>query len=105
MEKIKYTVDNVIRKNRTSVVWRGGDINLPDICWKTQSSIGHQNTLRINSTFLDLAQDNILEQVVTFPTRKEHTLDLFLPIDLLYEIDANPYQALRTMILYILIST
>ena len=34
--------------------------------------------MRINSTFLDLAQDNILEQVVTCPTRKEHTLDLFL---------------------------
>lgn len=41
MEKIKSTVDNVLRKNRTSVVWLGGDI-------------------------------------VTFPTRKEHTLDVFL---------------------------
>jgi len=78
MEKIKSTVDNVLRKNRTSVVWLGGDINLSDICWKTQSIIGHQNTLRTDSTFLDLVQDNHLEQVVTFPTRKEHTLDLFL---------------------------
>jgi hypothetical protein len=34
--------------------------------------------LQINSTFLDLVQDNHLEQVITFPTRKEHTLDLFL---------------------------
>ena len=41
VEKIKSTVDNVLRKNRTSVVWLGGDI-------------------------------------VTFPTRKEHTLDVFL---------------------------
>ena len=78
VEKIKSTVDNVLRKNRTSVVWIGGDINLPDICWKTQSIIGHQNTLRINSTVLDLVQDNHLEQVVTFPSRKEHALDLFL---------------------------
>jgi hypothetical protein len=99
MEKIKYTVENVIRTNITSVVWLVGDFNLPNICWKTQYNIGHQNTLRINSTFLDLAQDNHLEQVVTIPTSKEHALDLFLPIDLLYAIDANPYQALRTMIL------
>ena len=78
MEKIKSTVDNVWRKNRTSVVWLGGDINLPDICWKTQFINGHQNALRINSTFLKLVQDNHLEQVVTFPTRKDHMLDLLL---------------------------
>jgi hypothetical protein len=80
MDKIKSTVDNVLRKNRTSVVWLGGDINLTDICWKTQSIIGHQITLRINSTFLDLVQDNHLEQIFTFPTRKDHMLDLFLTI-------------------------
>jgi hypothetical protein len=50
MDKIKSTVDNVLRKNRTSVGWLGGDINLTNICWKTQSIIGHQITLRINST-------------------------------------------------------
>ncbi|CAG2227037.1 unnamed protein product [Mytilus edulis] len=55
-----------------------GDINLPDICWKTQSITDHQNPIRINSTFLDLVQDNHLEQIVTFPTRKNHTLELFL---------------------------
>ena len=41
MEKIKSTVNNVLRKNRTSVVWLGGDINLPDICWKTQCTMYH----------------------------------------------------------------
>ena len=32
----------------------------------------------MNNKFLELVQDNHLEQVVTFPTRHEDTLDLFL---------------------------
>ena len=32
----------------------------------------------MNNTFLELVQDNHLEQVATFPTRHENTLDIFL---------------------------
>jgi hypothetical protein len=39
---------------------------------------GHQNPVSLNNKFLELVQDNHLKQVVTFPTRHENTLDLFL---------------------------
>jgi hypothetical protein len=39
---------------------------------------GHHNPVSLNNTFLELVQDNHLEQVVIFPTRHENMLDLFL---------------------------
>ena len=80
MEKIKCAEDDITKKHRSSVVWLGGDLNLPDISWNSDSVIiaGQQNPLSLNNTFLELVQDNHLEQVVTFPTRHENTLDLFL---------------------------
>jgi hypothetical protein len=73
-------VDDITKKHRSSVVWLGGDLNLPDISWNSDSVTiaGHQNPVSLNNTFLELVQDNHLEQVVTFPTRHENTLDLFL---------------------------
>ena len=80
MEKIKCAVDDIAKKHRSSVVWLGGDLNLPDISWNSDSVTiaGHQNPVSLNNKFLELVQDNHLEQVVTFPTRHENTLDLFL---------------------------
>ena len=80
MEKIKCAVNDITKKHRSSVVWLGGDLNLPDISWNSDSVTiaGQQNPLSLSNTFLELVQDNHLEQVVTFPTRHENTLDLFL---------------------------
>jgi hypothetical protein len=80
MEKIKCAVDDIAKKHRSSVVWLGGDLNLSDISWNSDSVTiaGHQNPVSLNNKFLELVQDNHLEQVVTFPTRHENTLDLFL---------------------------
>jgi hypothetical protein len=80
MEKIKCAVNDITKKHRSSVVWLGGDLNLPDIGWNSDSVTiaGHQNPVSLNNKFLELVQDNHLKQVVTFPTRHENTLDLFL---------------------------
>ena len=45
MEKIKFAVDDIAKKHRSSVVWLGGDLNLSDISWNSDSVTiaGHQN--------------------------------------------------------------
>ena len=59
-------------------MWVGGDLNLPDIDWKTQSIVGNSNSVFINQRFLDFVHRCGLEQKVDFPTRQVATLDLFL---------------------------
>ena len=63
MEKIKCAVDDITKKHRSSVVWLGGDLNLPDISWNSESVIiaRHQNPVSLNNKFLELVQDNHLE--------------------------------------------
>ena len=55
-----------------------GDFNLPDINWSEQKISSNQYTVGTNQTYLDIASDNGLEQIVDFPTRNENTLDLIV---------------------------
>ena len=64
--------------NKKSIVWIGGDLNLPDIEWKNCTIVGHQYPLVINNSFLNVMSLTGLDQIVTFPTRLDNTLDLFL---------------------------
>ena len=63
--------------NQFSNVWVGGDFNLGDIVWESQSiRTGGQKTTMCQD-LIDISNDYGLEQVVVKPTRGENTLDLF----------------------------
>ena len=64
------------RKYKTNPIWFGGDMNLPDIDWSTNSITKHQYVKDINECFLDTFSTCNLEQIVDFPTRGLNTLDI-----------------------------
>eukprot|EP00105_Crassostrea_gigas_P018256 XP_011436304.1 PREDICTED: uncharacterized protein LOC105334520 [Crassostrea gigas] len=53
-------------------------MNLPDINWTDVSIKGNHVSSAINLKFLDTLQNCGLERMVTFPTRLDNTLDIFL---------------------------
>ena len=59
----------VVTQHRNCPVWIGGDINLPDIDWNTNSISGNSTAMAINNLFLQCLEDCCLEQMVLFPTR------------------------------------
>ena len=65
-----------IKKYKASPFWIGGDWNLPDINWETNSITGHQYPKPINETFIDMMNVCNLEQIVDFPTRNNNILDI-----------------------------
>ena len=67
-------ISSIARKFPNSPLWITGDINLPDIQWKTNTVPKHQYTKQINEHFLDTFSMLGLSQMVTFPTRLDNTL-------------------------------
>ena len=53
-------------KYKNNPIWFGGDMILPDINWKTNSTITHQYIKDINECFLDTFLSCNLEQIVDF---------------------------------------
>ena len=78
MEAIYKEVREQTAKHQSSIFWIGGDLNLPDINWTTESVSGNRNPSTINARFLEMIHDCSLEQIVDYPTRLDATLDLFL---------------------------
>ena len=78
MDCLSNVIQDVANKNKKSILWVGGDFNLPDIDWKTFSIVGHQYPRVINESIITTMTEAGLDQVVTFPTRLDNTLDLFL---------------------------
>ncbi|CAG2226323.1 unnamed protein product [Mytilus edulis] len=72
------TAEEIFKENNSSILWLGGDLNLPDIDWKSNSVCGNQYSSQINNRFVDMVNNCCLDQVVTFPTRGSATLDIFL---------------------------
>ena len=58
-------------------MWIGGDANLPDVNWASDSVNGHRYSVPINQTFIDTVNDMDCEQLVYFPTGLESTFDIF----------------------------
>lgn len=71
-------LESLATKYKKAALWLGGDLNLPDIQWKTQTVIGNANSSAINQRFLHCLHHCGLDQLVDFPTRQDTTLDLFL---------------------------
>ena len=78
MEDLCTTMELIGQRFKNSVIWLGGDLNLSDISWDSNTVNGNQNSAQINNRFLNSIQNCSLEQKVTLPTRKKSTLDLFL---------------------------
>lgn len=78
METLCNLLVNLEKSHKNSVIWLGGDFNLPDIDWKAITVKGHQYPETINRQFLDMLNRCGLQQEVTFPTRNSNILDLFL---------------------------
>ena len=70
--------ESTFRKaSKKSVFILGGDFNVPDVSLKDNSITSSKHyPKRVSQTFLDIASDLGLEQMVQFPTRGENTLDL-----------------------------
>ena len=77
MDNMCTTIESLVAKYKNAIYWLGGDLNLPDINWTTQSIDGNANTKAINQRLIDCAQQSGLEQMVNFHTRQSSTLDLF----------------------------
>jgi hypothetical protein len=75
-ENIKKELIMLHSKFKANPIWFGGDLNLPDIDWSTNSITKHQYPKEINECFLDTFSTCNLEQIVDFPTRGPNTLDI-----------------------------
>ena len=56
----------------------GGDLNLPDVDWNSNSMNGNQYLKAINQCTLDMVNECHLKQIVNEPTRGENILDVFM---------------------------
>jgi len=61
-----------------ATIWVGGDLNLPNIDWSTNSPSGNNYPLSFCNIVLDLFSElDFTQLVVTFPTRESNALDVF----------------------------
>ena len=77
LQSLCQTIEDIIKENPAATIWLGGDINLPNINWSTNSPSGSNYPTSFCNLVLDLFYDMNFTQLVTFPTRNENTLDIF----------------------------
>ena len=76
--KIKEEISTLRKINKNAVFILGGDFNVPNINWQSNDITGTKlYSKKVNQTYLDLAAEHSLEQMVDFPTRGDNTLDLY----------------------------
>ena len=63
-------------KHPKDVIWIGGDANLPDIDWSSNSITGNISRKDINETMIQTLENWGMDQMVDFPTR-ERNLGIF----------------------------
>ena len=75
--KIKEEISTLRKINKNAVFILGGDFNVPNINWQSNDITGTKlYSKKVNQTYLDLAAEHSLEQMVDFSTRGDNTLDL-----------------------------
>ena len=77
LQSLCQTIEDIIKENPVTTIWLGGDINLPNIDWSTNSPSGNNYPTSFCNLVLNLFYDMNFTQLVTFPTRNENTLDSF----------------------------
>ena len=81
--KVEYTqdlckaVNDMYTRFKDHIIWLGGDTNIPDIDWKTDTITGHNYPVLINQAYIDTFNQIGCEQMVNFPTRFNNILDVF----------------------------
>jgi hypothetical protein len=70
-------ISDICHKNTKSTIWIGGDLNLPDINWSSNTITSNQYRKEISEICLALEEDLGLIQSVNFPTRGQNLLDVF----------------------------
>ena len=90
LESVKSELSRIRNKFKTAICVFGGDFNLPDINWTDHTVTDSKYPHRVSKTFLDIAKDLNLEQVVFFPTRLQNTLDLVFMYHPTFKIRYKP---------------
>ena len=70
-------IQDIITDFPGAIIWIGGDINLPNIDWLTNSHNGNNYPVSFCNLVLELFCDSGISQMVSFPTRGNNTLDIF----------------------------
>ena len=90
LESVKSELSRIRNKLKTAIYVFGCDFNLPDIYWTDHTVTDSQYPHRVSKTFLDIAKDLNLEQVVNFPTSLQNTLDLVFMSHPSFKISYKP---------------
>ena len=79
--QLRQSLDLLSNESTVPFIILAGDFNLPDITWNDGHGLVNPSPaygVDVNTYFLDTIDDHSLEQLVNFPTRNDHTLDLIL---------------------------
>ena len=77
MQEICSRIKEVSQEYNKSMIWIGGDFNLPDINWENNSIQSNRYPKELNTMFMEATTDSGLQQVVKENTRENSLLDLF----------------------------
>ena len=72
LESLCLLIHDVVSKNPKSAIWIGGDLNLPNIDWATNSVLSHDYPLPFCNLVIDTFNSLGFVQLVTFPNRKSN---------------------------------
>ena len=78
------------KKNKNAVFIISGDFNTSDIDWNKNTVTNKSYPYRVNQTFLVIAQELGLEQMVDFPTIQDNVLDLVIASHPGFKIRCKP---------------
>ncbi|MEW8545010.1 MAG: hypothetical protein AB2693_15915 [Candidatus Thiodiazotropha sp.] len=74
-----YTAITTLQERyKEHTVYIGGDTNLPDIDWTSDSVSGNNYAIPISRGFIDVLHDVGSQQIVNFPTKKEQHIGCIL---------------------------
>jgi len=80
-EYLSNAIEKLILDHLNSTVWVAGDLNLPNIDWKTWTLNANNYPLALYNLFIDLFVTHGFSQLVNSPTRDNNILDILLLID------------------------
>ena len=76
-ETLSETIERIILDHPNSVIWIAGDLNLPNICWKSWTVKDNSYPLALCNLIIDLFITHGFCQLVDHPTRNNNILDFF----------------------------
>ena len=78
LEELCMALKQVTLTNPNAIIWFAGDLNLPNINWNLNCLQGNNYPSTLCMELLDTLLELGLSQIVTFPTRYQNTLDIFI---------------------------